>query len=56
MANGQMAKWPDPFQKMPLLTELEILFGLVFYRDVAPTALGFYGGIGSLGLQPKLSH
>jgi hypothetical protein len=29
----------DP--KMPLLTELEFLWEWVFYRDVAPTALGF---------------
>jgi hypothetical protein len=29
------------FTKMPLLTELEFLWERVFYKYIAPTALGF---------------
>ena len=30
----------NDFQNMPPLTGLEIFFGMDFYKDVAPTALG----------------
>jgi hypothetical protein len=38
--HGQHVRAND-FPKMPLLTELGFLWGWVFYKYVAPTALGF---------------